>query len=65
MKVKCAISHEECRGTAYLHSLCLEPVYGGYTTEVCDARPVRRQTDSSSQNITARWSVGSTQHCEQ
>ena len=42
-KAKCAVPHEECRRNAHLPYLGSEPV-GGWTTEVCDAWPVRRQT---------------------
>jgi len=41
--VKSAVPHEECRRGAHLPSFGREPV-GGYTTEVCDAWPVRCQT---------------------
>ena len=42
-KVKSTISHEEYWWDAHLYYLGLEPV-GGYTAQVCDAWPVRRQT---------------------
>ena len=42
-KCKVCLAHEECRRHAHLPFLGREPV-GRYTTEVCDAWPVRSQT---------------------